>query len=88
MVSIDKVETVRKLKVDNHPGFFIEEFNLIVDNDARKGLGLSLPIELTDDSLYSPSSLSSTLSSSNNLVRLNEFWFIQQNTARQWDNRI
>ena len=27
MVSIDKVETVRKFKVDNHPGFFIEEFN-------------------------------------------------------------
>lgn len=27
MVSIDKVETVKKFKVDNHPGFFIEEFN-------------------------------------------------------------
>ena len=27
MVSIDKVETVRKFKVDTHPGFFIEEFN-------------------------------------------------------------
>lgn len=27
MVSIDKVETIRKFKVDNHPGFFIEEFN-------------------------------------------------------------
>ena len=27
MVSVDKVETIRKLKVDNHPGFFIEEFN-------------------------------------------------------------
>ena len=26
MISIDKVETVRKFKVDNHPGFFIEEF--------------------------------------------------------------
>lgn len=27
MVSIDKVETIRKFKVDNNPGFFIEEFN-------------------------------------------------------------
>ena len=26
-ISIDKVETVRKFKVNTHPGFFIEEFN-------------------------------------------------------------
>lgn len=27
MVSVDKVETVRKFKVNTHPGFIIEEYN-------------------------------------------------------------